>query len=90
MPQPWRFPARQPTISLQRTRFAPRDRGYFRNGFRADYLPDLDGAPLNSIVGSLLCLHHTHPHCGILPHEDRSLVPALPLHFHRKEPVHDN
>ena len=40
----------RPTTSLQRTRFAPRDRMHFRNWFGADCLLDLDCAPLNFAV----------------------------------------
>src|SRR5688500_2490813 len=51
----WRMPAwaiaiKRPTISLQRTRFAPQDRRHFEIWFRADCLADLDCAPLNSVV----------------------------------------
>ena len=54
MPQPRRIPARRPTIALQRTRFAPRDRGDVRNRCRADGHLARDRAPLNSTVGPIL------------------------------------
>jgi hypothetical protein len=49
-----------PNQPLQRTRFAPRDRCYFRWWFRAECYSDLDGAPLNGnpLGRSLECLLH--------------------------------
>jgi hypothetical protein len=43
-----------PTIALQRTRGAPRDRWHFERWVDADRLPDFAGAPLNSTVGRLI------------------------------------
>ena len=47
MPQRGGLSKLAPNPPLQRTRFAPRDRGYFRVSFRADVHPIRDSAPLN-------------------------------------------
>ena len=57
MPQRGGLSKLAPNPPLQRTRFAPRDRGYFRVSFRADVHPIRDSAPLNGIpVGQARCL----------------------------------